>query len=85
MVADLNTVAFYCGILTLENVSIAVNYHGIFISLASGTNIIKFFNAVFYHHFMMILPFCVIKLYYFGNQCEMTANYHGRKLYNIGP
>jgi len=36
MVANLNTAVIYHGILTLENVGIAVNYYGIFITLAPG-------------------------------------------------
>jgi len=27
--------------------------------------------------FLVILSFCVIKTYYFGNYCEMAVNYHG--------
>ncbi len=34
MVANLNMSVIYCGILTLENVGAAVNYCGIFITLA---------------------------------------------------
>ncbi len=36
MVANLNTAVFYHGILALENVVTAVNYCGIFITLAPG-------------------------------------------------
>jgi len=36
MVANLNTAVIYHGILTLENVGPAVNYYGIFITLAPG-------------------------------------------------
>jgi hypothetical protein len=34
MVANLNTVVIYCGILILENVGTAAHYHGILITLA---------------------------------------------------
>jgi hypothetical protein len=36
---NLNTEVIYRRILTLENVSTAVNYHGIFITLASGLSV----------------------------------------------
>jgi hypothetical protein len=36
MVANLKTVAIYCGILTLENVGTVVMYHNIFKTLATG-------------------------------------------------
>jgi hypothetical protein len=36
MVANLNTVVIYHGILTLENVGTAVNHHGILITLDPG-------------------------------------------------
>jgi len=36
MVANLNTVVFHHGILTLENVGTTVNYNGIFITSALG-------------------------------------------------
>jgi hypothetical protein len=36
MVVKLNITAIYNGILTEENVGTAVNYHGIFITLAPG-------------------------------------------------
>jgi hypothetical protein len=42
-----------------------------------GANVIKLFTAVIYHHSMVILTFCVIKLYYLGNYCGMAVNYHG--------
>ena len=42
-----------------------------------GDNVIKLFAAVIYHHSMVILSFCVIKLYYPGNCCGMEVNYHG--------
>jgi hypothetical protein len=43
MVANLNT-AVICNItLTLENVGTTVNYHGIFITLASGLNLFHSF------------------------------------------
>jgi hypothetical protein len=38
MVTNLDTIVFYSGIFILENVGSAVNYRGIFISLAPGTN-----------------------------------------------
>jgi hypothetical protein len=36
----------------------------------------KTFTAVIYHHSMVILSFCVIKLYNPGNYCGMAVNYH---------
>jgi hypothetical protein len=39
--------------------------------------VIKIFTAVIYCHSMVILPFCVIKLYHLGNYHGMTVNYHG--------
>ncbi len=41
VVVNLNTVVICHGILTLENVGSAVNYSGIFITLASSVNITK--------------------------------------------
>jgi hypothetical protein len=41
--------------------------------MSPGANVIKLFAAVIYHHSMVILSFCVTKLYYFG----MTVNYCG--------
>jgi hypothetical protein len=34
------------------------------------------FTAVIYHHSIVMLSFCVIKLYYPGNYCGMAVNYH---------
>jgi hypothetical protein len=45
--------------------------------LTSGPNVIKLFTAVIYCHSIVILSFCVIKLYYFGNYRGMAVNYHG--------
>jgi hypothetical protein len=36
MVENLNTIIIYCGILILENIGTAANYHGIFKALAPG-------------------------------------------------
>jgi hypothetical protein len=56
----------------------AVNYCSIcFITLAPGANVIKLFTSVIDHHSMVILSFCVIKLYYPGNCQGMAVNYHG--------
>jgi hypothetical protein len=41
MVVNINTVAIYQGILTLENEGTEVNYCGIFITLALGANVLK--------------------------------------------
>jgi hypothetical protein len=41
-----------------------------------GANVIKLFTAVIYHHSMVILSFCVIKLYYPENYCGMAVYYH---------
>jgi hypothetical protein len=40
-------------------------------------NVIELFTAVIYHHSMVILSFCVIKLYYPENCHGMAVNYHG--------
>jgi hypothetical protein len=42
-----------------------------------GGNVIKLFTVVIYHHSMVILSFCVIKMYYPGNYNGMAVNYHG--------
>ena len=42
-----------------------------------GANVTKLFTAVIYHHSMVMLSFCVIKLYYPGNYRQMAVNYHG--------
>jgi hypothetical protein len=39
-------------------------------------NVIKLFTSVIYHHSMVILSFCVIKLYYPGNYHRMAVHYH---------
>jgi hypothetical protein len=36
-----NTMVIYCGVLTLEKVGTAANYHGIFITLAKNTAVFK--------------------------------------------
>jgi hypothetical protein len=53
MVASLNniviyhdTIAIYCGILIVGNVGTAVNYRGIFLTLAPGACILKLITAV---------------------------------------
>jgi hypothetical protein len=38
------TAVIYHGMLTLENVSTAVNYRGIFITLAQGVDVIRLFS-----------------------------------------
>ncbi len=40
-------------------------------------NVVKLFTAVIYHHSIVILSFCVIKLYYPGNYRGMAVYYHG--------
>ncbi len=47
MVANLNSVVFYCRILTLEKVGTAVNYSGI-IALEPGPSVIKLDTVVIY-------------------------------------
>jgi hypothetical protein len=42
-----------------------------------GANVIKLFTAVIYHHSLVILSFCVIKLYYPGNYFGNAVNYQG--------
>ncbi len=44
MVANLNTAVMYNITLTPENVGTRVNYHGIFITLASGLNLLHSFK-----------------------------------------
>jgi hypothetical protein len=51
MVVNLNTaviyrgtVTIYCGILAIENIGTAVNFHGIFKTLAPGVNVAKLFS-----------------------------------------
>jgi hypothetical protein len=46
MVANFNTPVFYRGILTLENLDTAVNYHYIAVILASVPKVIKLFTSV---------------------------------------
>ncbi len=46
----LETAVIYHGILTLENVSTAVNYRGMFITFAPEANPIKLFTAVVYEN-----------------------------------
>ncbi len=41
----------------------------------SRVNVIQLFTAVIYHHYMVILSFCVSKLYYLGNYHGMAVNY----------
>ncbi len=48
MVAKLNTVVYYYIIVTLEDVGTAVNYCGIFITLAPGPVAKKLFTSVIY-------------------------------------
>ncbi len=48
-----------------------------FITLAPGANVIKLFTTVIYHHYKVILSFCVIKLYHPGNYHGNPVNYHG--------
>ncbi len=43
----------------------------------TGANGIKLFTTVIYYHSMVILLFCVIKLYYPKNFRGMAVNYHG--------
>jgi hypothetical protein len=70
----------------LATVITIINYdRKTFIVQATGVNIIKLFTMVIYYHSGVMPSFCVIKLYYHGNCLGMTVNYHGLKLYNIGP
>ncbi len=48
-----------------------------------GANAMKHFTVVIYCHSMVILSFCVIKLYYLGNYCGMAVNYHGISVTNV--
>ncbi len=45
--------------------------------LDPGVNVIKLFTTVIYRHFMVILSFCGITLYYSGNYHGMAVYYHG--------
>jgi hypothetical protein len=56
----------------------------LFIRLASGAIVIKLLAVVIYCHSIVILSFCVIKLYYLGNYCGMAVHYHGKKFYKNG-
>ncbi len=47
------------------------------VTSASGANVIKLFTVVIYYHSMVILSFCIIKLYYPENHSGMAVNYHG--------
>ncbi len=80
---NVNTVVIYCdtrviyhGILTFENIGTAVNYCGIFKTLAPKANVLKLFTAVINHHFIVTLSFCIIKLYYPWNYCGIAVNFH---------
>jgi hypothetical protein len=42
-----------------------------------GANVIKLFTVVIYHHSMVILSFCVLKLHSPGNYRGMAVNYQG--------
>ncbi len=98
MVANLKTVVIYHGImviyrgiLTLENVSTAINYSSIFITFWC-----QCYKTLIYRHSTGTPSFCVIKQYYDGNCCGMTVSntmaiYCGismlendRYFYNIG-
>jgi hypothetical protein len=57
-VANLNTAVVYNGILSLQNVGTSVNYHGIFITLIPGPNVIKISRLFF------MVNYCSKKLYY---------------------
>jgi hypothetical protein len=52
-------------------------------SLPIEANVLKLFAAVVYCHFKVIPSFCVIKLYYHGNYCEIAANYYGICVTNV--
>ncbi len=58
--AKFNTAVIYLGILTLENEGTVVNYHGNFIKLASGANVLNFFTQ----YFIAILPKLLLNLLY---------------------
>ncbi len=50
--------------------------------MGPGAIVIKLFIAVIYCHSTVIPSFCVIKWYYYGNNCEMLVSntmviYHG--------
>ncbi len=56
-----------------------------FMPLTPGANVIKLFIVVIYHHSMVKPSFCILKQNYLGNYCGMAVNYHGEKVFNIGP
>ncbi len=48
--------------------------------ICPGAYVIKLFTAIVNHHSMVILSFCGIKPYYFGNSCGMAVYYYGKKV-----
>ncbi len=66
MATNLNTMVIYHRILTLENVGTVENCLSIFLTFSPGDNVIKPCTTVFCSPSMVILSFCVIKLYYHG-------------------
>jgi hypothetical protein len=42
-----------------------------------GANVMKLFTVVIYHHSMVILSICVVRLYYPESYSGMAVNYHG--------
>ncbi len=54
-----------------------------FVSLEPGGQYYKLFTVVIYHHSMVMLSFCVMKIYYPEKYCGMAVYYHGNKFYII--
>jgi hypothetical protein len=68
-----NSLVIYCDILTLEKEDTMVNYNSIYIKFVTGVNVFKL-NYLIYCHFMVMPPFCVIKLYYLVNYSGMAVS-----------
>jgi hypothetical protein len=56
---------------------------GLVLTVTAGPNVIKLFTAVIYHHFRVVLSFCVIKQHYLGDYCRMEVNYCGICVTNV--
>ncbi len=70
-----------CMVTFLESFSPNTQNSKIFVNNHRGS-VIKLFTKVIYHHSMLILSFCVIKLYYFENYRGMAVNTAVFKPYN---
>jgi hypothetical protein len=75
----------YFGAKLTYDVNSIIYSNNMFMIQATGDNLIKLFPLVIFCNSVVLLSFLVIKYYYCGNYLARTANYHGKKLYNIGP